>query len=114
MVGCLTICNSACIACIWCFLVSICFPKFTSDLDRTDSNEYCTFQDKVKRPGKNSNLTKERSSFDSICFSEHSNDSALLKNPRKLREDRCRRSTRKRRSFEIENIRSSKDELADK
>ncbi|XP_025075479.1 uncharacterized protein LOC112552989 [Pogonomyrmex barbatus] len=41
MVDCITICNSACIACIWCILFSVCFPSFSKNLRKVDSSECC-------------------------------------------------------------------------
>lgn len=41
MVDCITICNSACITCIWCILFSVCFPKFSKNLRKVDSSECC-------------------------------------------------------------------------
>ncbi|KAL6445566.1 hypothetical protein ACFW04_000838 [Cataglyphis niger] len=41
MVDCITICNSACIACIWCILFSVCFPRFSKNLRKVDSSECC-------------------------------------------------------------------------
>ncbi|XP_018316473.1 uncharacterized protein [Mycetomoellerius zeteki] len=41
MVDCITICNSACITCIWCILFSVCFPRFSKNLRRVDSSECC-------------------------------------------------------------------------
>ncbi|RLU25596.1 hypothetical protein DMN91_001753 [Ooceraea biroi] len=41
MVDCITICNTACIACIWCILFSVCFPNFSRNLRKADSSECC-------------------------------------------------------------------------
>ncbi|XP_072759932.1 uncharacterized protein [Anoplolepis gracilipes] len=41
MVDCITICNSACITCIWCILFSVCFPRFSKNLRKVDSSECC-------------------------------------------------------------------------
>ncbi|XP_008214658.1 uncharacterized protein LOC100680244 [Nasonia vitripennis] len=43
MVDCLTLCNTSCITCIWCLLLSHCFPKHFNNFDDTDSNK-CTFK----------------------------------------------------------------------
>ncbi|XP_012222953.1 uncharacterized protein [Linepithema humile] len=49
MVDCITICNTACITCIWCILFSVCFPGFSKNLKKVDSSECCVPKKPIRK-----------------------------------------------------------------
>ncbi|XP_028048063.1 uncharacterized protein LOC114254868 [Monomorium pharaonis] len=49
MVDFITICNSACITCIWCILFSVCFPRCSKNLRKQDSSECCVRKKPILR-----------------------------------------------------------------
>ncbi|XP_011702708.1 PREDICTED: uncharacterized protein LOC105458838 [Wasmannia auropunctata] len=103
MMDCITIFNSACIACVWCILFSVCFPRFSKNLRKVDSSECCVRRRQTQKHGRVrshdprcvrnglQSVHPRRRLKDSPCFERNREDQQKCRSCRK-REKICVRS----------------------
>ncbi|XP_029164379.1 LOW QUALITY PROTEIN: uncharacterized protein LOC114935656, partial [Nylanderia fulva] len=104
MVDCITICNSACITCIWCILFSVCFPRFSKNLKKVDSSECCIRKKSNLKHQKahtrdfsrcvKADLVRARRFNDCSCFERDHED----RREHRSREKKCDRALGERRN----------------
>ncbi|XP_024936299.1 uncharacterized protein LOC112493720 [Cephus cinctus] len=68
----IALCNSACITCIWCILLSVFCPRFMNNLKQVDSSVCCMRKPKLKK--KFSKIFNNRKSKDISRKSRNSSD----------------------------------------